>query len=43
MFQIMILIMDENKNWCGLPATGQKDPMELYCSLTLDFGIKCTG
>ncbi|GAW32304.1 hypothetical protein JDF658_26820, partial [Carboxydocella sp. JDF658] len=22
-----------------LPATGQKDPVELYCSLTLDFGI----
>ena len=23
--------------------TRRKDPMELYCSLILDFGISCTG
>ena len=26
-----------------VPAARRKDPMELYCSLILGFGILCTG
>ncbi len=33
-------------NWryrCRLPAAGRKDPVELYYSLMLTFGLVCVG